>query len=405
MAELTAAGYKLRNQNDWFEREIAFYKEIDPNWDLDPSTPDGLKAAHDAEVFSALDELLYQTYISKDPAKAMNKQLDMIAAITHTYRNKGTPSNVTLKFTGNVGAVILQGSIVESEDTGQRWEVTKTWYVAPNGEIEVEAVSTDIGHIEADIGTITKIITTIAGVTSVTNEAPATPGTNQETDSALRIKRKLSVARPGTNQLDSLYGELVMTSGVRRVALYQNRTKSDAYDVDKNPHTLPRNSVAVIVDGGDDVEVATAIYSKVNPGPDYVEVATRVEERIHSKVQPTQYEDIVFNRPYYVDVTIDLELKDDGTLPDEVEEEIKDAIIMFAAGESPSGAEGFKTTGFNIGESIPISTMYTPINQVIGKYGNSYVTNLELNSAAANLAIAYNELSRWLKSNINISYA
>ncbi|OZI78764.1 hypothetical protein CAL23_13065 [Bordetella genomosp. 6] len=98
-----------------------------------------------------------------------------------------------------------------------------------------------------------------------------------------------------------------------------------------------------------------------------------------------------------------VDIKNDGTLPDDLESQIKEAIISFAAGESPSGQDGFKTTGFDIGESVPLSTMYTPINQVIGKYGNSYVTSLTLDGAMANKAIAYNELSRWLDANITVT--
>ena len=60
MGKLTEKGYQIKSQNDYFDEEVALYKEIDPLWNMDPSTPDGLKAAHDAEVFAALDELVKQ---------------------------------------------------------------------------------------------------------------------------------------------------------------------------------------------------------------------------------------------------------------------------------------------------------------------------------------------------------
>ncbi|KKL19546.1 hypothetical protein LCGC14_2464410, partial [marine sediment metagenome] len=55
MAQLTAQGYKLKTQNEWYDEERQLYLDIDADWNLDPSTPDGLKMAHDAEAFSALD--------------------------------------------------------------------------------------------------------------------------------------------------------------------------------------------------------------------------------------------------------------------------------------------------------------------------------------------------------------
>ena len=57
MAEITSTGYQLKTQNEWFDEERQLYLDIDPLWNLDPSTPDGLKLAHDAEVFGALDEI------------------------------------------------------------------------------------------------------------------------------------------------------------------------------------------------------------------------------------------------------------------------------------------------------------------------------------------------------------
>jgi len=403
MAELTPQGYKVKSQNDWFDQERNLYLSIDSEWMLDPSSPDGLKVAHDAEIFSALDELVYRAWASKDPAKAVGIDLDAISSITGTFRKPGTPSNVDLTFTGVPGSTIYAESIVESADTGQRWIVDQTFTVGPGGTVVVPARSQQIGAIQAEPGTITRMITTIGGVSAVTNSNPATPGTEKERDSSLRIRRRLEVGNPGSNQVDSLYGALSATEGVRRVKIYENDTDSDAYDPDFNPHSLPKNSVTILVDGGLVPDLAMAAYLKKNPGTRYNGDGTVVQEWVTSPTIATHKQLITFGRPFYVDIEVEVDIKDDGTLPDDVESEIIEAIIAFAAGESPSGQDGFKTTGFDIGESVPISTMFTPINQVIGRYGNSYVTSLTLDGAAANRAIAYNELSRWLETNITVT--
>ncbi len=403
MAELTPSGYKLKNQNDWFDQERNLYLSIDPQWILDPSSPDGLKVAHDAEVFSALDETLYRAWASKDPAKAIGVDLDIVSSITGTFRKPGTPSNVDLTFTGLPGSMILADSIVESAETGQRWIVDQTFYVGPDGTAVVPARSQQIGQIRAEPNTITRMITTIAGVSAVTNENPATPGTAKETDSSLRIRRRLEVGRPGSNQVDSLYGILSGSEGVRRVKVYNNPTGSAAVDPDLNPHGLPAHSNTILVDGGIVSDLAMAIYLKKCPGVFLNPDGTPVQEWVTSPTVASHQQLIKFGRPIYVDISVVVDIKNDGTLPDDVEDQIKDAIISFAAGESPSGQDGFKTTGFDIGESVPISTMYTPINQVIGRYGNSYVNSLTLDGVAANKTIAYNELSRWLDSNITVT--
>ncbi|MFT0547503.1 baseplate J/gp47 family protein [Allopusillimonas ginsengisoli] len=403
MAQLTPTGYKLKNQNDWFEQEQNLYLSIDAQWMLDPSTPDGLKIAHDAEIFSALDETLYRAWASKDPAKAVGIDLDAISSITGSFRKPGTPSNVDVTFTGVAGSPILAESIIESADTGYRWVVDQTFTVGPGGTVIVPVRSQLIGPIQAEPNTITKMVTTIAGVSKVTNANPATPGTEPEKDSSLRIRRRLAVGKPGNNQVDSLYGILSGTPGVRRVKVYENPTGSAAYEADLNPHSLPAHSVTILVDGGIVADVAMAIYLKKNPGVLLNGDGTPVQEWVTSPTIATHEQLITFGRPLYVDIAVVVDIKDDGTLPDDLETQIKDAVLAFAAGESPSGDDGFKTTGFDIGESVPISTMYTPINQVIGRYGNSYVTSLTLDGAAANKAIAYNELSRWLDANITVT--
>lgn len=403
MAQLTPAGYKIKPQNDWFAEERQLYLDIDSEWILDPSSPDGLKVAHDAEIFSALDETLYRAWASKDPAKATDKDLDTVSSITGTFRKSGTPSDVTLRFTGVPGAQVLAGNVIESAETGSRWVVTQTYTLDSSGNADVPAQSVDVGSVQAEPGTLTRMITTIAGVSAVTNINPATPGTDKERDSSLRIRRRLEVGKPGNNQVDSLYGALSAVDGVRRVKVYNNPTGSAAVDPNLNPHGLPKNSITILVDGGVSADVAMAAYLKKNPGVYYNGDGTPESVWVISPTIATHQQLITFGRPIYVDPAVVVGIKDDGTLPDDVEQEIKDTIIAFAAGESPSGVDGFKVTGFDIGESVPISTIYTPINQVIGKYGNSYVTSLTLDGVAANKTIAYNQLSRWLDANITVT--
>ena len=86
----------------------------------------------------------------------------------------------------------------------------------------------------------------------------------------------------------------------------------------------------------------------------------------------------------------------------DADQRIKDAVMEFAAGDLIPADVGFKISGFDIGETVPYSTLFTPINQVIGAYGNSYVTLLQLNGAQANVVIDYNQMSRWTYDNITV---
>lgn len=404
MARLTPQGYELKTQNQWFDEERQLYIDIDPLWNVDPSTPDGLKIAHDAEIFSALDETLAEAYASKDPNKATGVDLDILSSLTGTKRSQGTFSTVPLSFTGVPGASVLADAIVESEATGSRWVIPQTYTIPPSGVAVVPARATEIGQIQAEPNTITRIITTMTGITAVSNAESATPGTGVENNSSLRLKRQAAVGRPGNNQVSSMLGELYAVGGVRRVRIYENPTGSATVDPVFNPHGLPAHSTATLVDGGEDYDVAYAQYVKKNPGSFMASTGDPVEVLITDEQYPTNQQTMRFNRPDYVDMVINIGLRDIAeTLPENIEDLIRDAFMEFANGDLTSAACGFRNQGFDIGESVPYSTLYTPINKIIGPYGNAYVTAMTVNGVAGNQDIAYNQLSRWTEANITVS--
>lgn len=396
MAEITPAGYKLKTQNEWFDEERQLYLDIDPLWNLDPSTPDGLKLAHDAEVFGALDETLQQAYNSKDPAKAVGYDLDVLCALTGTTRSKGTPSNVTVTLTGTPGTVIAAGSLIKSRTTGTSWTIDQTVTLTA-GTATVGATCTVVGPTQADAGTLTQIATTVGGWTGVTNPSPATPGTDAQDDASLRIERNTAVGRPGNNQVDSTLGELYAVTGVRRVKAYEN----DTGVTDSNG--LPPHAMAYIVDGGADADVAMAIYLKKNPGVALYQAGTPVSVTVTSPKYPTNQKVIKFSRPIAVDMLIAVTVKNDGSLPSTVVDEIKDAIVQFGAGTLIDPACGFVSDGFDIGESVPYFTVSTPVNKVLGSYGNSYIQDLTVNGGTTNVAVPFNKISRWTSGNIMVT--
>lgn len=401
MASLTPTGYVLQTQNDWFAQERQFYVDIDPLWNLDPSTPDGLKMAHDAEIFYALDETLQRAYNSKDPNKAKGNDLDIICSLTGTIRSSGSRSSVELTLTATPGTVILKGNRFESAVTGSRWSTDQTVTADGSGSATVNATCTVAGPTQADADTITRIVDVVAGLASVNNADPATPGTDTQRDEQLRVTRATAVGRPGNNQIDSMIGELFGVSGVRRVKVYENDTNSAAVTAD-NPHGLPAHSIAPVIDGGTDDDVAMAIYLKKNPGALLHQAGTPFEVLVTSPKYPTNQKLIRASRPIYVDMIAVINVANDGTLPPNADQLIKEAVMEYAAGDLIPADVGFKISGFDIGESVPYSSMFTPINKVIGAYGNSYVTLLQLNGGSANVTIAYNQMSRWTESNITV---
>lgn len=400
MAEITSKGYSLKTVNEWFEEEKQLYLDIDPDWNLDPSTPDGLKIAHDSEVFGALDEVLQQAYNSKDPNKATGYDLDVIAALTGTTRSQGSASTITgVILTGVTGTIVPAGTRFRSSTTGSLWTLDQTWTLDGTGKASVDLTATVTGAVEANSNTVTQIVDTVGGLTSVNNPTVATPGTGVESDGALRVKRATAVGRPGNNQIDSMLGELFAVTGVRRAKVYEN----DTNQTDLNGQ--PAHSIAPVIDGGTDTDVAMSIYIKKNPGVFLYQAGTGVSVDVTSPNYPDNVKTIKFSRPIYVDIVVNIQIKNDGTLPSQatLEPLVQQAILEYAAGGLIPTEYGFKPDGFDIGETVPFSSIYTPINKVIDTYGNSYVNSMTLNGSSTNVTIDFNELSRWTTSNISVT--
>ena len=396
MAEVTVNGYVVKNANEWFTQEREMYLAIDSNWNLDPSTPDGLKLASDSEVWAILDEVGLKAYNSKDPNKASGQELETLLYLTTgDTKNLGTPSTVPVTVTGVDGTFIPMGSRVESSDTGDRWAID-TDIIISGGSGVVIASNVEAGVREASIGTITNIVDPVAGWQSVTNDVIASPGTNEETDAEIRTRRNRSVSKPGQNQIDTMISALLTTENVIDAAIPENDTGTD----DFYGNGLPANSIAVIVDGGSDLDVATSIYNEKSPGVFLHAANAPVSVEVTSTLT-TNKKIITFCRPEFVDMIIGVTVVNDGSLPGNVGDLIKDAIIQYAGGDLDVTG-GFKDEGFRISDNVSAGQLFTPVNSVVGKYGSSYASGILVNGSSVAI-IDFNEKARFTASNITVT--
>lgn len=400
--EYTDSGVVTLTENEIFALVIDEHLAIDPNWNLDPSTPDGYMAAWMARQLRICVEAVREAWNSKDPAKARDAQLNIIGAITGTTRENGTPTQQAGIAHGTAGTPITAGAIVS--DGTYEWTVDADATIDGTGQVSVTITNTTNGAIDPDIGSITEIKTTIGGWTSFENTALLVLGTDKESNTAFRVKRTSAVARPGNNQVDSMIGEIFAVDDVLRVAVYENPTDSASVSTD-NPYGLPPHSISCVVQGGTDDDVAKAIYIKKNPGVTLNQVGTPVAVEVASEVHPSNSKEIKFGRPTTVDIIAVIELADPlGNLPSNIEELVQNAIISYASADIIDDVTGFDKTGFDIGEDVPVRRVDTPINYVIGQYKGAYISSSTINSLTTGVvAIDFDEISVWSANNISVT--
>lgn len=121
--------------------------------------------------------------------------------------------------------------------------------------------SMEYGNISVPTNTITTIVTNVMGLDSVTNDITPTAGRIEESDIAARQSYIKRIAIRSKNIVDGIVADLYQNvDGVLSAIGMENYT--DFTDVDGRPP----HSIEIIVDGGDESEIAQVIFDRRCPG-------------------------------------------------------------------------------------------------------------------------------------------
>jgi len=181
-----------------------------------------------------------------DPDAAEGVQLDTSAALVGVYRNDATASTVDLLIAGTAGTVVAAGFLAQGggPDGAAQWETTADATIGAGGTVEVAAQCTETGSIEADAEVVETIVSPIAGVVGVTNADPATPGTDVETDAALRLRRLTRLRSSAGRSLEAIRSALLDLDYLESVLVIDNTDETPKV---VNGLTLPGCSYLVVL--------------------------------------------------------------------------------------------------------------------------------------------------------------
>lgn len=192
------------------------------------------------------------------PATAQGDALSRLVRINGIRRLAASYSTVPLKVEGTVGTPINKGII--EDPLKQRWLLPDLVTIGTDGTASCTARAEKIGAVYVPKSAIFTIITPTLGWQKVSATADAMPGDKVETDAELRLRQRLSVAIPSQSILAGMLGAVANIKGVSSVRAYDNDGEiTDA-------RGIPAHTIAIIVDGGADQDIAQAIYTKKTPG-------------------------------------------------------------------------------------------------------------------------------------------
>lgn len=218
-------------------------------------------------------------YISPEKALEAELKIDTVSiGTTYTIQIDNYKYNYTAVAGDNATAVFnnLSGQI-QGFSKGIKngiftiKSIDETTFSIQASQISVEAIVTPIeftcltaGKMEIPVNTVTNIVTPINGWESVTNTKILSTGRNDETDAELRQRWSLSVYQKASNMLEAIQANVFRRiTGVVACVAYENNT--DIVDIyGRLPH-----SIEVIVDGGDEQDIAEMIFRYTCGGIDF----------------------------------------------------------------------------------------------------------------------------------------
>jgi uncharacterized phage protein gp47/JayE len=256
---VTAAGISRPSFSDIYETLQAKFKSIyGSDAYILPDSQDGQMLAVVAKAIDDCNAACQAAYSAFSPATAQGAALSNNVKLNGIARAVATHSTVDLFLVGTVGTQINGG--VVSDTSGNRWLLPTTVTIPIAGSITVTATSEEAGAIQVSTGTVTKIETPTLGWTSSTNPSASAPGAPVETDAALRQRQTVSVTQPSRTVLGGILGAVLALPGVTAARAYENDTSA----VDANAQ--PAKSIALVVKGGVNADIASAILMKKTPG-------------------------------------------------------------------------------------------------------------------------------------------
>ena len=307
----------LREQiaSEW---QKAFKEKDRPLLNTDPETPQGqIIDSQVATVNQKDSEVLYLAQ-QFDPRTAEGRFQNALAEIYFIKRKPAINSYAMCTINGRAGTQINAGALIESEIDGTQWSLDQDVTIPAEETITAQFTCLKEGAISASAGTLTKIVTTVTGWDTVTN-ATATVGSLEESQSAFEQRRKDSVSLNARSTVNAVYANVAQCDGVIAVYAVDNK-KNIAETIDS--YTLTPHSIFVSVIGGENADIAKAIYDNLSAGCDYngntsVDITNEYSGAV---------ETVKFYRPDVFNIYVKVQIQNSASLQNDYENIVKQAV-------------------------------------------------------------------------------
>jgi len=238
--------------------------DSDPLLNLDPASPMGqVVDLLVAEIEAKNAEIAYLSNML-NLSSARGVWLDALGSLYFIERKMSEPTTVTCEVTGISGTVVPYGSLVEDANGNKlRLLATEGITISADGTGSGQFSTVEHGAIVINSHSVTKIITVVAGWDTIDNESAGVTGRDRETDAEYLARIKISLANNAQGTIEAIRADVLALDGVIACTVLENITNQSvtSYGVQLTSH-----SIGVCVYGGNDEDIAKAIYKKKDAG-------------------------------------------------------------------------------------------------------------------------------------------
>lgn len=265
-------GLQIKTASEIYESIVAGFKSIyGDDINVASDTPDGQMINIFQQAVSDALEQLAAVNQSFDVDMAFGKNLDARVALNGLQRTAGTYTytDVDVTATEAVNLKGLDGKVTPDGDeftvydnAGHDFILAESQVIAAAGTNSFSFRAKDIGAVETTPNTITNVRTITLGITVVNNPTVSSEqGVDEETDAQLRLRHARMFYLASTGPADSVQAALLAVDGVTDAYVVEN-----VEDTEQNG--VPAHGIWPIVEGGEDADIAAAIYAKKGLGCD-----------------------------------------------------------------------------------------------------------------------------------------
>lgn len=312
-------------------------------------TPQGAIITMEVESRDAVARFNAEMANQINPDIAGGVFLDAIWALMGGGRRSATRSIIpAVQMNGAANTPIPAGSLATVEVTGEQFRLISTVVLDSTGSAIGNFESVDPGPVAVLPGRLVEIASSVLGWEQVYNANAAIPGQLTESDIASRRRRRETLGLQGSGNPEAIKSRLYDIDDVRSLSFWENYTKTD---IVKEGVTVIANSIYACVDGGADLDIATALLASKSGGCDW-NGDVLIELIEPSSGQPYS---VRFDRPdelvFFVRFTIRATTLDANTI-------IPAAIASYSAGELEVGV------GLGVGDDLAPFELAAAVNEV-----------------------------------------